>query len=102
MILGGEKSERTRIACGYACDSSQAAAASRWRGISLRLRRKPKASPGQPVAIAPAPVPVTTQKVMTRDLQIERTGLGTVMPLNTVDVKARVDGYLQRIAFTDG
>src|SRR5260370_20987335 len=34
--------------------------------------------------------------------QIERTGLGTVMPLNTVDVKARVDGYLQRIAFTDG
>src|SRR5258708_19519565 len=61
-----------------------------------------KASPGQPVAIAPAPIPVTTQKVMTLDLQIERTGLGTVMPLNTVDVKARVDGYLQRIAFTDG
>src|SRR5258708_8464049 len=63
---------------------------------------KPKASPGQPVAIAPAPIPVSTQKVTTRDLQIERTGLGTVMPLNPVDVKARVDGYLQRIAFTDG
>ena len=63
---------------------------------------KPKASPRQPVATAPAPIPVTAQKVTTRDLQIERTGLGTVMPLNTVDVKARVDGYLQRIAFTDG
>src|SRR5260370_8730493 len=63
---------------------------------------KPKASPRQPVAAAPAPIPVTTQKVTTRDLQIERTGLGTVMPLNTVDVKARVDGYLQRIAFSDG
>src|ERR1700704_3562586 len=63
---------------------------------------KPKASTQQPVATAPAPIPVTTQKVMTRDLQIERAGLGTVMPLNTVDVKARVDGYLQRIVFTDG
>jgi multidrug efflux system membrane fusion protein len=39
---------------------------------------------------------------MTRDLPIERAGLGTVTPLNTVDVKARVDGYLERIAFTDG
>src|SRR6195256_45735 len=63
---------------------------------------KPKASTQQPVATAPAPIPVTTQKVTTRDLQIERAGLGTVMPLNTVDVKARVDGYLQRIVFTDG
>src|SRR5258708_19030425 len=63
---------------------------------------KPKASPRQPVAIAPALIPVTTQKVMTRDLQIERTGLGTVMHLKIVDAKARVDGYLQRIAFTDG
>src|SRR5258708_8667861 len=63
---------------------------------------KPKASPRQPVAPAPPPIPLPAQKVTTRDLQIERTGLGTVMPLNSVDVKARVDGYLQRIAFTDG
>ncbi|MEA2975391.1 MAG: rane fusion protein multidrug efflux system, partial [Alphaproteobacteria bacterium] len=61
-----------------------------------------KASPGKPAATAPAPIPVTTQKAASRDLPIERAGLGTVMPINTVDVKARVDGYLQRIAFTDG
>ena len=61
-----------------------------------------KSSSRQPVAATPPPIPVTTQKVMTRDLPIERAGLGTVTPLNTVDVKARVDGYLQRIAFTDG
>jgi membrane fusion protein, multidrug efflux system len=66
------------------------------------LTLKSKASTQQPVATAAAPIPVTTQKVMTRDLQIERAGVGTVMPLNTVDVKARVDGYLQRIVFTDG
>jgi multidrug efflux system membrane fusion protein len=45
---------------------------------------------------------VTIQRVATRDLQIESAGLGTVMPLNTVDVKARVDGYLQSINFADG
>jgi multidrug efflux system membrane fusion protein len=63
-----------------------------------------KASPGKPAATAtaPAPIPVTTQKAVSQNLPIERAGLGTVMPINTVDVKARVDGYLQRIAFTDG
>jgi multidrug efflux system membrane fusion protein len=61
---------------------------------------KSTASPGKP--IAPAPIPVTTQKATSQNLPIERAGLGTVMPINTVDVKARVDGYLQRIAFNDG
>jgi multidrug efflux system membrane fusion protein len=68
---------------------------------SVGMVLKPKAST-QPVLTAPAPIPVTTQKVIARDLQIERAGLGTVMPLNSVDVKARVDGYLQRIGFADG
>jgi multidrug efflux system membrane fusion protein len=68
---------------------------------SVGMVLKPNASTRQP-ATAPALIPVTTQQVMTRDLQIERAGLGTVMPLNTVDVKARVDGYLQNIAFVDG
>jgi multidrug efflux system membrane fusion protein len=37
-----------------------------------------------------------------RDLSIERSGLGTVLPLNQVDVKVRADGQLQRIAFVEG
>jgi multidrug efflux system membrane fusion protein len=61
---------------------------------------KPKAATQQ--AAVPAPIPVTIQGVATRDLPIESAGLGTVMPLNTVDVKARVDGYLQSIDFADG
>jgi multidrug efflux system membrane fusion protein len=69
---------------------------------SVGMALKTKASTQQPVANAPALIPVTTQKVIAQDLQIERAGLGTVVPLNTVDVKARVDGYLQRIAFVDG
>src|SRR5260221_11140293 len=63
---------------------------------------KPKASPRQPVATAPAPIPVTAQKVTTRDLKIERTEIVTGMPLNTVDVKAGIDVYTQRVAFRCG
>ncbi|WP_426440134.1 efflux RND transporter periplasmic adaptor subunit [Bradyrhizobium genosp. P] len=49
-----------------------------------------------------AAIPVTAVKASTRDLPIERSGLGTVLPLNQVDVKVRADGQLQRIAFVEG
>ncbi|WP_299806291.1 efflux RND transporter periplasmic adaptor subunit [Tardiphaga sp.] len=58
---------------------------------------KPAASPA-----ASAAVPVTAVHASVRDLPIERSGLGTVLPLNQVDVKVRVDGQLQRIAFVEG
>ena len=50
----------------------------------------------------PAPVPVIAGTVVERDLPIWLSGIGTVTPLNAVDVKVRVDGQLQRIAFTEG
>ncbi|MDB5617848.1 efflux RND transporter periplasmic adaptor subunit [Tardiphaga sp.] len=58
----------------------------------------------RPVAksTAAAAIPVTAVKASVRDLPIERSGLGTVLPLNQVDVKVRVDGQLQRIAFIEG
>ncbi|QND61595.1 efflux RND transporter periplasmic adaptor subunit (plasmid) [Mesorhizobium huakuii] len=52
--------------------------------------------------IAAAPIPVTAAIASVRDLPIARTGLGTVLPLNQVDVKARVDGQIQRIFFGEG
>jgi multidrug efflux system membrane fusion protein len=52
-------------------------------------------------AAAPA-IPVTAVKASVRDLAIARSGLGTVMPLNQVDVKVRVDGQVQSIAFAEG
>ncbi len=63
-----------------------------------------EAKAGGPAA-APAPptaIPVTATKVLTRDLPIERSGLGTVTSLNAIDVKFRADGQLQNIAFTEG
>ena len=48
------------------------------------------------------PVAVTTTRVKTQDMPIFRTGIGTVAPTFSVTVKARVDGELDKVAFTEG
>lgn len=50
---------------------------------------------------APA-VPVVIATAQQRDIQLYHTGLGVVQAYNTVTVKARVDGQLDKIAFTEG
>src|SRR3954469_17211027 len=53
-------------------------------------------------ASAPQFVPVDTATAMRKDVPITLTGLGTVQALNTVTVTARVDGQIQKIAFSEG
>jgi multidrug efflux system membrane fusion protein len=50
----------------------------------------------------PPAVPVDTATATRQDVPITLTGLGTVQALNTVTVTARVDGAIQKIAFTEG
>jgi len=50
----------------------------------------------------PAPVAVETATVAQKDVPVYLQGLGTVQAFYTVTVTARVDGELQRIAFTEG
>ncbi|MBI3513503.1 MAG: efflux RND transporter periplasmic adaptor subunit [Proteobacteria bacterium] len=50
---------------------------------------------------APA-VPVLAGVAQAQDVQLYQTGLGTVQAFNTVTVKARVDGQLDKIAFVEG
>jgi|HubBroStandDraft_1064217.scaffolds.fasta_scaffold01241_3 multidrug efflux system membrane fusion protein len=57
------------------------------------------ATPAPPPA---RPVPVTPGTVAMQDFPIYRTGIGTVQAYNTVTVKARVDGELQKVAFREG
>ena len=49
-----------------------------------------------------APVPVVPGVVARQDVPIYLEGLGTVQAFNTVTVRSRVDGQVQRIAFTEG
>jgi multidrug efflux system membrane fusion protein len=53
-------------------------------------------------APAPRAVPVVTTAARQGDLPLYLTGLGTVMALNTVTLRSRVDGQLIRVAFTEG
>jgi membrane fusion protein, multidrug efflux system len=50
----------------------------------------------------PPPIQVETAKVGNSDVPIYLTGLGTVQAFYTVTVTARVDGEIQKIAFTEG
>jgi multidrug efflux system membrane fusion protein len=61
-----------------------------------------KSAPRQaPTAIVPA-VPVTAGAAETKNVPVYLTGLGTVQAFNTVVVKVRVDGQLDKVAFTEG
>jgi membrane fusion protein, multidrug efflux system len=48
------------------------------------------------------PVPITAGVVKEQEFAISRVGLGTVQAYNTVTVKVRVDGEVQKIAFREG
>ncbi|MEI7729887.1 MAG: efflux RND transporter periplasmic adaptor subunit [Verrucomicrobiota bacterium] len=48
------------------------------------------------------PVPVVAGVVAEKDVPIYLEGLGTVQAFNTVTVRARVDGQIVKVAFTEG
>jgi membrane fusion protein, multidrug efflux system len=56
-------------------------------------QKGPPRTPAVPVSVAPV------QKV---DFPVYLTGLGTVQGFNTVQVRTRVDGQIDKVAFTEG
>ncbi len=66
------------------------------RGVLHRADAADKA-PAQPAGI-----PVTTATAAKEDLPIFLTGIGTVQAAQSVTVKVRVDGQLQKVAFSEG
>lgn len=62
-------------------------------GNAQTAQKGPPRPPAIPVSIAPV------QKV---DFPVYLTGLGTVQGFNTVQVRTRIDGQIDKIAFTEG
>jgi membrane fusion protein, multidrug efflux system len=56
----------------------------------------------QAAASRPRSVPVSATAVAKADFPVYLTGLGTVQGFNTVQVRTRVDGQIDKIAFTEG
>ena len=84
---------------GAAVVLAAAVAAYLWHAGLLPSGSTTAASPGAPPA---RPVPVTAGIVRSEEFPISRTGLGTVQAYNTVTMKVRVDGEVQKIAFHEG
>jgi membrane fusion protein, multidrug efflux system len=60
-----------------------------------------RAAEAQKAAQRP-PIPVTISPVEKADFPVYLTGLGTVQGFNTVQVRTRVDGQIDKIAFQEG
>ena len=65
---------------------------------ALSRQARAVAPPTRPAAA----VQVTTSAVQVRDMPVFETGVGTVTALQTVTVKARIDGQLDQVAYREG
>jgi membrane fusion protein, multidrug efflux system len=63
---------------------------------------KAKAESAQKAAARRPPIPVNMTQVEKADFPVYLTGLGTVQGFNTVQVRTRVDGQIDKIAFQEG
>src|SRR6516165_12148446 len=61
-----------------------------------------KAEAAQKAAARRPAIPVSVAQVEKADFPVYLTGLGTVQGFNTVQVRTRVDGQIDKIAFKEG
>ena len=64
--------------------------------------QKPRAEAPKPAAAAKPAVPVKTQAAEVRAIPEEIATIGTVQPIATIAIKARVDTVVDTVHFTEG
>ncbi|HEX3446335.1 MAG TPA: efflux RND transporter periplasmic adaptor subunit [Chthoniobacterales bacterium] len=70
--------------------------------ISLSFIWITSSRPSVPKSEADDTIPVVTEKVRRRDLPVYLNGLGKVQALNTVTIRAQVDGKIVQVNFHEG
>ncbi len=73
-----------------------------WKHFSAGKDTQAGNTQNRPAAAQTAAVPVTLATVEKTDFPVYLNGLGTVQGFNTVVVRTRVDGQIDKIAFTEG
>jgi membrane fusion protein, multidrug efflux system len=89
------KTQRSRLLL-IAAGAALLVAAIVWRSAIHATKAADSAKAGAP------PVTVTTTTVKAQDVPTYLSGIGTVTPLYAVTVKARVDGQLDKVLFSEG
>lgn len=70
--------------------------------VLFRVRAASRQQEAQQTKKVVPPAPVSVQAVRSGDLPVYLNGLGSVVPVNTVTVRSRVDGQLMAVAFREG
>src|SRR3954464_8160148 len=58
-----------------------------------------RAAPVPKGPVAPVAVPVTAETARSQDVPVQLAAIGSIQAANTVVVRSRVDGELQKVAF---
>ncbi|MBS0371835.1 MAG: MdtA/MuxA family multidrug efflux RND transporter periplasmic adaptor subunit [Proteobacteria bacterium] len=99
VLLAATAGTATYYRSGEAAETKKAEAGPRGDGPR---GEGPRGKGGRNRDFGNRPVPVQTAASRTGDIDVNVNAIGTVTALNTVTIKPRVDGQLQKIAFGDG
>ncbi|WP_374480758.1 MdtA/MuxA family multidrug efflux RND transporter periplasmic adaptor subunit [Zoogloea sp.] len=99
VLLAATAGTATYYRSGEAAETKKAEAGPRGDGPR---GEGPRGKGGRNRDFGNRPVPVQTAASRAGDIDVNVNAIGTVTALNTVTIKPRVDGQLQKIAFGDG